>query len=165
MICHIAKHFQAFFAIVLLSMYTNINGQCLKSPEISLPSFEINSQTPDNFPLDLLLLAMGIIMRNNVSEFGTKYRHGNPEHTFYTFHEIRSLSTFVQAADRNNCGDLGAWDRFFHDANNFTVSILELKIKERIREVNFLDMTFKIETQMYVPEANVSEPVPHSVHG
>ena len=76
---------------------------------------------------------------------------------YYTFHEItvllrkylHHLILYKRLIDDgfgiwHDRGDPEAWNRFCHDVNNFTGSKLKWIIDERSKEVNFLDLTIKI---------------------
>ena len=93
---------------------------------------------------------------------------------YYCYHEIcvllakyeRYLILYKRLIDDgcgiwNDRGDPGAWDRFCYDVNNFVGGKLKWVIDERCEEVNFLDITIRInelnriETRTYQKPMNL----------
>ncbi|KAL7534362.1 hypothetical protein ACHAXR_005819, partial [Thalassiosira sp. AJA248-18] len=125
--------------------------------------------------LILILMAMYIVMINNIFEFGPATLQqlcgtamGTPsaciEHLIFYKRLIDDGSGLW-----NGRGDPEAWPRFCHDVNNFVGGKLKWEIEERSREVNFFDLTItiyqlnQIETctyqkpmnlQLYIPQAS-----------
>ncbi|KAL7554349.1 hypothetical protein ACHAWF_017788 [Thalassiosira exigua] len=102
----------------------------------------------DDFPKDLVMWAMKIVMHYNVFEFGG--------HTFQEFcgtavvQEIcillvkykRYLILYKRLIDDkcglwNDCGYPRAWDRFCEDVNNFVSGKLKWVIDDRSKEGDF----------------------------
>ena len=173
------------FTMDATAMYTNIDSDHgLLILKMFIEKFR--DQIPDDFPVELILWAMDLVMRNNLFEFGPKFIEqlcgtamGTPSACmyatiYYAFHEIFCLLKKYEAHlilykrliddgfglwhDR---GDPGAWDRFCYDVNNFPGGKLKWVIEERSREVNFLDLTIKIndlneiETRTYQKPMNL----------
>jgi hypothetical protein len=149
-------------------MYTNIDtDHGLEILEKFIDQFE--EQLEEDFPKDLVLWAMKLIMRYNVFEFGPDTIQqlcgtamGTPSACmyatiYYAFHEINvllqkykeHLLLYKRLID-DGCGiwhDRGnpqAWHNFCHDVDNFVGGKLKWKIEERSREVDFLDITISI---------------------
>jgi hypothetical protein len=167
------------------AMYTNIEtDHGLEILEKFIDMFA--DQLPDDFPRDLLLWAMKIIMRYNLFEFGPtilKQLCGTAMGTpcacmyatiYYAFHEITVLlakyKEYIILYKRliddgfliwNDRGDADAWANFCQDVNNFVGGKLKWIIEEPSREVNFLDITIKIndcnriETRTYQKPMNL----------
>ena len=173
------------FTMDATSMYTNIDtDHGLDILEKFIEMFE--DLLPKDFPKELLLWSMKIIMRFNVFEFGSHIIQqlcgtamGTPcacmyATIYYCYHEIcvllakyeRYLILYKRLIDDgcgiwNDRGDLGAWDRFCYDVNNFVGGKLKWVIDERCEEVNFLDITIRInelnriETRTYQKPMNL----------
>ncbi|KAL7554336.1 hypothetical protein ACHAWF_017782, partial [Thalassiosira exigua] len=153
------------FTMDATAMYTNIDtDHGLEVLEKFIEMFE--DELPDDFPKDLVLWAMKIVMRYNVFEFGDHTFQqlcgtamGTPSACiyatiYYCYHEIcvllakykKYLILYKRLIDDgcglwNDRGDPGAWDRFCQDVNNFVGGKLKWIIDDRSKEVNFLDIT------------------------
>ena len=156
------------FTMDATAMYTNIDtDHGFEVLEKFIEMFE--DELPDDFPKDLVLWAMKIVMRYNVFEFGDHTFQqlcgtamGTPSACiyatiYYCYHEIcvllakykKYLILYKRLIDDgcglwNDRGDPGAWDRFCQDVNNFVGGKLKWIIDDRSKEVNFLDITIKI---------------------
>ena len=156
------------FTMDATAMYTNIDtDHGMKILEMFIDMFA--DEISPNYPKELLLLAMNIVMRMNVFEFGRDtFRQldgtamGTPSACmyatiYYAFHEItvllkkyeQHLTMYKRLIDDgfgiwNDCGDPSAWERFCYDVNHFPGGKLQWTIEERSREVNFLDITITI---------------------
>ncbi|KAL7541267.1 hypothetical protein ACHAXR_010762, partial [Thalassiosira sp. AJA248-18] len=156
------------FTMDATAMYTNIDTQ--HGLEILKRYIEMfKEQLPENYPTKLILMAMYIIMNNNIFEFGPATLEqlcgtamGTPSAcmyatVYYAFHEITVLlhkySEYLIFYKRliddgfglwNDRGNPEAWTNFCNDVNNFVGGKLKWEIEERSREVNFLDITITI---------------------
>ena len=124
---------------------------------------------PDGFPLEAVLYAMKIIMRNNIFEFGDCYflqLLGTAMGTsaavmwatlYYAYHEVHtllprhgsSLLYFRRFIDDifgiwvgNTTTD---WSNFCNDVDNFGVLTWDIKQQRLSTSVDFLDLTLSIE--------------------
>ena len=127
------------------AMYTNINtDHGLKVMEQFLELFK--EQLPDGFPLELVMMALRLVMKNNIFEFGEdliKQLDGTAMGTpaaciyatlYYAFHEISKLLTkyawhllfYGRYLDDglglwHNLDNPLAWYQFCKDVNDFGV--------------------------------------------
>ena len=165
------------------AMYTNIcTDHGLKVLEQIMKMLAHNLSA--DFPLDLVMHAMTLIMRFNVFEAGDTFHHqisgtamGTPSAVtyatlYYGCHEItkllvkymRHLVYYKRYIDDkcilwNNYEVPDAWDNFVKDVNDF--GLLKWKVERKGREVNFLDLTItindsgRIETRTYQKPMNL----------
>jgi hypothetical protein len=174
------------------SMYNNIDtDHAIIVITWWIKDLKIKGQLPDGFPLDAVISAMRILMKNNVFEFGDIFflqLLGTAMWTsaavrwatlYYTYHEvhtllpnhIHNLPYFIRSID----DIFGIWtDNLTADlqslsdtVNNF--GILKWDIAETIpsTSVNFLDMTLSIEdggivSKIYQKDMNLHLYIPPS---
>ncbi|KAL7523079.1 hypothetical protein ACHAWF_000356, partial [Thalassiosira exigua] len=154
------------FTMDVTAMCTNIETD--HGLEMIEKFFELfKDQLPDGFPRQLILLALRLIMKNNVFELGTSYfkqLNGKAMDTppacmytaiHYAVHEIlrllkqyeKFLLDYIRWIDDgfilwNYRDDPLAYYHFCKDVDDF--GILRWTVEERSKEVNFLDLTIKI---------------------
>ncbi|KAL7548610.1 hypothetical protein ACHAWF_011884 [Thalassiosira exigua] len=169
------------FTMDATAMYTNIEtDHGLEMIEKFFELFE--DQLPDGFPKELILLALRLIMKNNVFELGTSYfkqlngtAMGTPPACmyatiYYAVHEIlrllknyeKHLLDYVRWIDDgfilwNDRDDPLAYYRFCKDVDDF--GILRWTVEERSKEVNFLDLTIKINDSNRIETRTYQKPM------
>ncbi|KAL7525261.1 hypothetical protein ACHAXR_005472 [Thalassiosira sp. AJA248-18] len=157
------------FTMDATAMYTNIDTQ--HGLDILKHYIEMfKEELPESYPTKLILMAMYIVMNNNIFEFGPATLQqlcgaamGTPSAcmyatVYYAFHETTVLLQkygehlilfYKRLIDDgfglwNDRGDPEAWTRFCHDVNIFVGGKLKWEIEERSREVIVLDLTITI---------------------
>ena len=157
------------------SMYNNIDtGHAIRVITWWLRDLHRLELLPENFPLDAVISAMVIIMRNNIFEFGDMYflqLLGTAMGTsaavmwatlYYTYHEVHTLipnhghnllyfKRYIDDIFAIWTGNLTTdWSAFKEDVNNFGVLKWDINEVTPSKSVNFLDMTLSIEDDRIV---------------
>ena len=152
------------------AMYNNIDTEhAITVISWWLNDMDTNDKLPPNFPLEAVIHAMKVIMRNNIFEWGDLYflqLLGTAMGTssavmwatiYYAYHEIfklipthgESLLYFRRFIDDIfgiwTGNTTTEWDSFCDDVDNFGILKWDIKEQKPSSTVNFLDLTLTIQ--------------------
>jgi hypothetical protein len=157
------------------SMYNNIDTEhAIRVIEWWLNNLDERDLLPEGFPLEAVIDAMQIIMRNNIFEWGSMYflqLLGTAMGTssavmwatlYYAYHEVHKLipthghnllffRRFIDDIFGIWIGNTTTdWIAFCDDVDNFGVLTWDIKEQQLSSTVNFLDLTLTIEKDKIV---------------
>mgnify|MGYP000900335188 CR=1 FL=1 len=169
-------------------MYNNIDTEhAIRVIEWWLNNLDERDLLPEGFPLEAVIDAMKIIMRNNIFEWGSMYflqLLGTAMGTssavmwatlYYAYHEVHKLipthghnllffRRFIDDIFGIWIGNTTTdWTAFCNDVDNFGVLTWDIKEQQLSSTVNFLDLTLTIKKTRSCQKPtrkNESVPVP-----
>ena len=161
------------------SIYNNIDtDHAIRVITWLLKDLSAKNNLPTNFPLNAVLNAMTIIMKNNIFEFGDCYfiqLLGTVMSTsaavmwatlYYAYHEVHTIISknghnllyfkrFIDDIFDIWTGNLTSdWDSFSEDINNFHVLKRDVNGVKTTTSVNFVDMTLSSENDRIISRTN-----------